>query len=107
MGGLTSIIEALNPKRKTSHWTDYERTSTYSAEETGLKSDLVRDVLSKIAAEKNLNLTWGIGANTGTYSLIAADFAKTVLAMDNDPAVVDAIFSRCGETDTTSSKNVR
>jgi len=38
-----------------------------------------------------------IGANTGTYSLIAADAGATVVALDNDTAALEVLFAAAAQ----------
>ncbi len=43
-----------------------------------------------------------IGCNTGTYSFLAAEWIDHVIALDGDPACIDAVYRKIRDTDNLS-----
>jgi len=70
-------------------WSRYEqRASHYSADDMEAKQQFVRQTLDKHRPRRVLD----IGANTGTYSLLAADAGAEVVALDSDTAAVETLW---------------
>jgi hypothetical protein len=58
------------------------------AEDRQAKSTFVR----KVCDYRPRDLVWDLGCNDGRYSLIAAERATTVVAMDQDHACIDQLY---------------
>ena len=91
---LQRLVGKLEWKPGATAWSDYGPRAHYTDAETAAKDDFVR----RVAAERDRDLVWDLGCNDGRYSRIAAEHARTVVAMDADAAVVDGLYrSRRGE----------
>jgi ribosomal protein L11 methylase PrmA len=84
---LEKLVRRLEFKPGRTAWTEYGRTNTYSDEEAARKAEFVR-----AAAERHKGLVWDLGCNDGTYSRVAAEHARTVVAVDADHATVDGLY---------------
>jgi SAM-dependent methyltransferase len=71
-------------------WSGYRSTCSYSDDDAETKRDFVRAALSEGATGQVLDL----GANDGAYSVLAAEHADYVVAVDGDEKVVDLLFRR-------------
>jgi SAM-dependent methyltransferase len=77
-----------------SQWSRYEQTAThYQPADTDSKQEFVRTVLERLKPAQVLD----IGANTGTYSLLAASAGAKVVALDSDTAAVEALWRASAE----------
>jgi len=88
LAGLTELVSRLRSRVAESAWEDYERTCTYSDEDTSAKEEFVRSVVLR----RRRSLIWDLGCNDGRYSRIAAQGANFIVAIDSDRAVVDALY---------------
>ncbi len=75
-----------NPKR--TRWASYTLGTSYTEEAAGEKCRLVRDLLARTSGE----WVWDLGANTGTFSILAASLGRRVVAMDADPGTVEQLY---------------
>lgn len=87
---LEKTILGLKAPGGGSSWIDYETQNSYPANSQEFKERVVEQALSAASP----GIVWDLGCNTGHYSLIAARHAKYVIAMDQDPQVIDALYSR-------------
>jgi SAM-dependent methyltransferase len=71
-------------------WSDYRGTCSYSDDDAKAKHAFVRAALDDGASRLVLDL----GANDGEYSLLAAEHADYVVAVDGDEKVVDLLYRR-------------
>jgi hypothetical protein len=79
---------------KTSRWSEYTCTAAhYSAEDHAKKKEYVERLLGEIAPATALD----IGANTGTYSMLAATAGARVVALDTDLAAIDQLWIRASK----------
>jgi SAM-dependent methyltransferase len=69
-------------------WTAYGERNTYTDDDARRKDDFVREV----ATSRDWNLVWDIGCNNGRYSRIAAEGARTVVAVDADQGPVELLY---------------
>lgn len=92
VAGLRRLIAGLRTKQPGSEWTDYQQQNTYGPEDRRLKEHFVEQAVS----ESRPRMVWDLGCNTGAYSRIAARHAQWVIAMDSDPAAVNALFRELG-----------
>jgi SAM-dependent methyltransferase len=86
---LRKQIGQAAPPLPRSHWSDYTSTAThYSAEDHTKKRAFVERTLAETQPKTVLDL----GANTGTYSLLAAKSGAKVVALDTDAAAVERMW---------------
>jgi hypothetical protein len=85
---MRKLVERLSWEPPEGVWTAYGERNTYSDEDARRKDDFVREV----ATSRDWNLVWDIGANNGRYSRIAAEGARTVLAVDADQGPVELLY---------------
>jgi SAM-dependent methyltransferase len=72
-----------------SQWSGYQQSAShYQAADTEAKQQFVRGVLERLRPAHVLD----IGANTGLYSLMAAETGAQVVALDSDPAAIAALW---------------
>ena len=95
---LEGLIRKLEWRPGASEWSNYGPRGHYTDADTGAKDEFVR----RIAAERDWELAWDLGCNDGRFSLIAAEHARTVVAMDADAAVVDGLYRALRENGNTS-----
>ncbi|MDP6978921.1 MAG: SAM-dependent methyltransferase [Myxococcota bacterium] len=82
---LRQIIRRLSWKPSGTEWADYTSGDSYDEPSLAEKKEVVRDFIHAIGPTKVFDL----GANTGTYSRIAAQTSECVVAFDVDPACVE------------------
>jgi SAM-dependent methyltransferase len=86
---LGKQIRRTAKPRSQSDWSEYTRTAThYGHTDLQEKHAFVQSVLQRCAPSRVLD----IGANTGTYSLMAADAGADVVAIDADAAALDILW---------------
>jgi SAM-dependent methyltransferase len=85
---LRKIIEKLAWRHSKSAWSNYVENNTYTDEDTDKKRDFVRQVVRS----RTWNLVWDLGCNVGTFSRIAAENARYVVAMDADQLVIERFY---------------
>jgi SAM-dependent methyltransferase len=72
-----------------SQWSRYEQSAVhYQPTDIEEKQQFVRRALARCQPKRVLD----IGANTGTYSLLAADAGATVVALDSDTAALEVLW---------------
>lgn len=87
---MHSLIQKLTWSRSDSEWGDYTQEHNYSDADHQHKADFVRDA---VAAEKPA-LCWDLGANTGQFSAIAAEYSEQVIAADIDALAVERHYQK-------------
>ncbi|HEV2874859.1 MAG TPA: hypothetical protein VGW14_06885 [Thermoleophilaceae bacterium] len=85
---MRKLVERLSWDPPEGVWTAYGERNSYTDDDARRKDDFVREV----AASRGWNLVWDIGANNGRYSRIAAEGARTVLAVDADQGPVELLY---------------
>jgi len=74
---------------KSSRWSEYQTSAShYRPEDTEGKQEFIRSALERCRPERVLD----IGANTGTYSLMAAEAGAKVVALDSDAAAIESLW---------------
>lgn len=86
---LRKLIEGLRPAPPNSGWADYAPDASYGDEAREAKRRIVAAALADRPER-----VWDVGANTGEYSDLALERAGYVVAMDAEPAAVDALYRR-------------
>lgn len=87
---LRKLVRRLEVGKRASTWSDYRDTCSYSAADVAAKQRFVREVLE----DDQPHVVLDLGANDGAYSLLAAEHADYVVAVDGDEAVVDRLYRR-------------
>ncbi|MEV4492869.1 class I SAM-dependent methyltransferase [Micromonospora coxensis] len=87
--GIEKLIRRLERRDEPSHWVDYQRTCSYTAQDRAEKEHFVT---TAVTAAGRPGLVLDLGANDGRYARIAARHADTVVAVEQDPAVVDTLY---------------
>jgi hypothetical protein len=85
---MRKLVERLQWDPPQGVWTAYGERNTYTDDDARRKDDFVREV----AGSRDWGLVWDIGANNGRYSRIAAEGARTVLAVDADDGPVELLY---------------
>jgi hypothetical protein len=85
---LRKLISGLRWKQDRSTWSGYKDHLPYDADDTVRKQAFVR----KVVSTRDWNLVWDLGCNTGSYSRIAAERARTVVALDADHLAIDRFY---------------
>jgi SAM-dependent methyltransferase len=85
---MTKLVAKLDWRPPATHWGDYRDTCSYSDDDRTAKAAFVDAAL----AAQPTDLVLDLGANDGAYSRLAAGRAKSVVAVEADPAVVDLLY---------------
>jgi len=76
-------------ERGRSQWSQYEQSARhYQPADVEKKQQFVKRALARCQPERVLD----IGANTGTYSLLAADAGAKVVSLDSDSAALEELW---------------
>ena len=93
---LRSWIYKIKPKgaSKTTVWSDYVSTKSYSSSENKLKAEFIEQIIHQYKPET----VWDIGCNTGEFSEIALDAgAKSVVGLEFDHGALEKAWMRASE----------
>ena len=85
---MRKLVQRLEWDPPKGVWTAYGERNSYTDDDARRKDEFVRQV----ATGQPWNLVWDIGANNGRYSRIAAEGAKTVVAVDADQGPVELLY---------------
>src|SRR5829696_6369491 len=85
---MRKLVDRLEWNPPQGVWTAYGERNSYTDDDARRKDEFVRQV----ATSQPWNLVWDIGANNGRYSRIAAEGAKTVVAVDADQGPVELLY---------------
>jgi SAM-dependent methyltransferase len=86
---LRRTLNALTPERgKTSTWSDYMVSHSYTREQLRAKEAFVKQALAEFSTKRILDA----GCNTGRFSALAARTGASVVAIDYDPVVVGEVW---------------
>lgn len=103
---LGKQIRRVSRSESRSAWSQYTQTAShYATADTEAKQRFLSSVLERCRPERVLD----IGANTGTYSRMAADAGAQVVALDSDTAAIDALWqtaAKQGEAVTALVANI-
>lgn len=88
LDSLGRLIRSLSCGAARSDWSGYAETHSYDSVDFALKRDFVR---RHLAAHRPA-LTWDLGANTGAFSCIAAEYSRTVIAVDADHDSIERLY---------------
>jgi SAM-dependent methyltransferase len=84
---MRKLVERLSWEPPEGVWTAYGERNSYTDADHARKDEFVREV----ATSREWPLVWDIGANNGRYSRIAAEGARTVVAVDADQGPVELL----------------
>jgi 2-polyprenyl-3-methyl-5-hydroxy-6-metoxy-1,4-benzoquinol methylase len=80
---LRKTLHSVAPRPTESRWSEYSQTADhYAAADRAQKREFLERVLSRVRPKNVLD----IGANTGVYSRVAAEFGARVVVWDTDVA---------------------
>jgi SAM-dependent methyltransferase len=85
---MRKLVDRLRWDPPEGVWTAYGERNSYTDDDARRKDEFVRDV----ARSREWGLVWDIGCNNGRYSRIAAEGARTVLAVDADQGPVELLY---------------
>ncbi len=85
---MRKLVERLSWDPPEDVWTAYGERNSYTGADARRKDDFVRQV----ATGREWGLVWDIGANNGRYSRIAAEGARTVVAVDAAQGPVELLY---------------
>jgi SAM-dependent methyltransferase len=85
---MRKLVERLAWNPPEGVWTAYGERNSYTDDDARRKDDFVREV----ATSREWGLVWDIGCNNGRYSRIAAEGARTVVAVDADQGPVELLY---------------
>ena len=101
VNSMARVVRNLEWGPQRSEWSDYRDTNTYGDDDNARKIDFVR----RSTAAASPGLVWDIGANDGAYSRIAAESARTVLALDIDHLTVERLYRQLRD-DASAPRNI-
>ena len=87
VGGLKRIVGGLKWDPPASTWSEYGLSHSYTPADKARKEAFVREAL-----QGPRDLVWDLGANTGEYSLLAAENSRQVVAVDGDHLAVERLY---------------
>jgi SAM-dependent methyltransferase len=86
---LGKQIRRATRDEKSSQWSKYQQSAShYRPEDVEGKKEFIKSALKRCRPERVLD----IGANTGTYSLMAAEAGAEVVALDSDAAAIESLW---------------
>jgi 2-polyprenyl-3-methyl-5-hydroxy-6-metoxy-1,4-benzoquinol methylase len=91
---LGKQIRRTAKARGRSEWSEYAQSAShYQPGDAHDKQEFVKNVLQRHGPSRILD----IGANTGTYSLIASDAGAEVVALDSDEAALEVLWNEASK----------
>lgn len=101
LDSLTRLVRGLACRAPRSDWSAYAQNHSYDAADFERKKAFVH----RHAAAMKPALTWDLGANTGVFSRLVAPFSRTVVAVDADHDVVEALYRALRDDGAPSSEH--
>ena len=86
--GMSNWLVSMTPPRQSTEWEQYYSDNSYSDHSFAAKQEQVRQFCGRQRVDTCIDL----GANSGVFTQIAADYAKLVIAADYDARVVEALY---------------
>lgn len=92
---LRRLVRRLPAPTDHTDWSHYDRTHSYE------DADLIdkKAFVSKHANARPRGHVWDIGCNTGTFSMLCANNAEQVIAIDGDHNAIEQLYLRETEKD--------
>ncbi len=92
---LARLVAGLSHRPAgSSNWSEYSETHSYGEVDFERKKAFVEEHISA----RRPRLLWDLGANTGTFSRIAARHSQVVVAVDGDHEAVDILYREARES---------
>ena len=88
LDSLRSTVEKLDWRPQGTTWSGYTRVTSYS--ETAAASKLA--IVERFLGQTSGRWVWDLGANTGTFSRLAARLGRSALALDGDAGAVEQAY---------------
>lgn len=88
LDSLARLVDKLSYKPTRSDWSTYAETHSYDDSDFRSKMRFVEEHTSR----SRPRLVWDLGANTGTFSRIAARHSEIVVAVDRDQDAVESLY---------------
>ncbi len=89
---LGKQVRSYARTERRSEWSEYQHSAVhYRPDDSEGKECFVSGVLERCRPKHVLD----IGANTGTYSIMAAKAGAEVVALDSDAAAIEALWEKC------------
>jgi SAM-dependent methyltransferase len=85
---MRKLVQRLEWSPPEGVWTAYGERNSYTDDDARRKDEFVREV----AKGRDWKVVWDIGCNNGRYSRIAAEGARTVVAVDADQGPVELLY---------------
>ncbi len=90
LDNLQSAVHSLKLKNVKTEWADYYQFTNYDQTAFESKKKIVKQYIAKIKPKT----VWDFGANTGEFSLLAAQAGAYTIAWDIDPLSVEKNYLR-------------
>ena len=90
LDSLQRLVNRLSYAPAGSDWSQYSETHSYDDTDFEMKKSFVEKHTSVLRPQ----LLWDLGANTGTFSRIAARHSGAVVAVDGDQDAADILYHR-------------
>jgi hypothetical protein len=87
---LRRLVNRLPAPIDHTDWSHYDRTHSYEESDLAEKKAFV----SKHASKHARGHVWDIGCNTGTFSMLCANNANQVIAIDGDHNAIEQLYLR-------------
>lgn len=91
---LRRTVKGLRYQAPGTLWSTYSTHHTYSDAAMEAKQRLVEEMFVDVGRDGPIRQVWDLGANTGSFSTLAAAHGASVVAFDADHASVDLHFRR-------------
>lgn len=88
LDNLRRTVEGLRWELRPESWSAYTTVTSYEERAAASK----RSIVERFLGETSGRWVWDLGANTGTFSRIAAGMGRSALALDNDPSAVEQAY---------------
>jgi hypothetical protein len=88
LDSLRRAVEGLRWSPDSTYWSGYSPLTSYSSAAADSKATIVAQMLAHSPAGR----VWDIGANDGSYSSIAAEAGRRVIALDADAGAVERLY---------------
>ncbi len=88
LDSLKRLISRLSYRPANSDWAKYSETHSYEEADLERKKAFVE----RHTTARRPSLTWDMGANTGTFSSIAARHSRLVVATDTDQDAIELLY---------------